>query len=105
MQAGDLPLHDPRCLGLWGRLLQELNVGPPQRRQSLRSGDDLQSFGNRALCHDSDRRSGRDSAQNDPFVGAADRFPTGNAARPQSVFGSCPGAWCKSVALYAAPGG
>ena len=20
-------------------------------------------------------------------------------------FGSCPGAWCKSVALYAAPGG
>ena len=26
-------------------------------------------------------------------------------ARRESKSGSCPGAWCKSVALYAAPGG
>ena len=25
--------------------------------------------------------------------------------RTSSIAGSCPGAWCKSVALYAAPGG
>ena len=33
-------------------------------------------------------------------------FATGIAGTPeQSFYGSCPGAWCKSVALYAASGG
>ena len=41
---------------------------------------------------------------NDP-IGGFFALITFEIDRPAFGFGSCPGAWCKSVALYAAPGG